>query len=251
MTANQYWIMRAARENQLDKAIDELINELQRCYLDSARNLIPKLEKLYFEILRDTDGKVLVSHLYQYNRYYDILNEINDELRKMGFKEAYAFTNELTGVYEYNRKLINPTWNLAINKSAVDEVINRIWVGTDNWSGRIWTNTNKLAQTVREELVNAFTTGSTTDDFVRKLMKDFSVSFHRAETLARTELAHCATQSTVDGYIDMGVKQYKVLVEKDCCEDCNELSNKIFDINDPEGYVPQHPNCRCSIVAIV
>ena len=124
-------------------------------------------------------------------------------------------------------------------------------MGDENWSSRIWKNTNKLAQTVRESLVNTFTTGSTTDDFVRTLMKDFSVSYNQARTLARTELAHCATQSTVDGYISMGVEKYKVLAEKDCCEDCNDLSNQIFEINDPTGYVPVHPNCRCSIVAVV
>jgi SPP1 gp7 family putative phage head morphogenesis protein len=251
MRSLDYWVLRASREKNLDIAIEELIKELQRCYLKSANDLIPKLEKLYLEILSDTKGEVLISHLYQYNRYYDIVNEINEELRNLGFKEAVLFEDELTGVYEYNRKLINPTWNLAINKSAVEETINRIWVGDENWSSRIWKNTNKLSQTVRESLIQTFATGSTTDDFVKNLMKDFSVSYNQAKTLARTELAHCATQATIDGYIEMGVTQYKVITEKDCCEECNDLSNKVFDINDPEGYVPMHPNCRCSIVAIV
>ena len=83
-------------------------------------------------------------------------------------------------------------------------------------------------------------------------MKDFSVSYGRAKTLANTELAHCSTMSTLDGYIQMGVTKYKVVVEKDCCDVCNDLSNQVFDITDDSGLVPDnsHPNCRCSIVAV-
>ena len=81
-------------------------------------------------------------------------------------------------------------------------------------------------------------------------MKDFSVSYSRAKTLANTELAHYSTAATIDGYIDMGITKYKVITEKDCCEECNDLSNQVFDINDPTGYVPVHPNCRCSIMAV-
>ena len=243
--------MRVLREKNLDIAIDKLIEELKRCYLKSSDRLIKELERLYYEIQTSTEGSVLVSHLYQYNRYYDIINNINEELYRLGSTEQVLFRKELTGVYDFNRKLIDPTFNLVINQDAVNEAINTIWVGTENWSDRIWTNTNKLATKVRESLIDAFTTGSTTDQFTRELMKDFSVSYNNANTLARTELAHCATQSTIDGYIKLGVKQYKVISEKDCCDACNELSNQIFDINDPEGYVPQHPNCRCSVVAVV
>lgn len=83
-------------------------------------------------------------------------------------------------------------------------------------------------------------------------MSAFSASYNNAKRLAITELAHIATQSTIDGYRKMGVSRYKVITEKDCCDVCNALSNKVFDVNDDSGLVPDnsHPSCRCSIIAI-
>ena len=83
-------------------------------------------------------------------------------------------------------------------------------------------------------------------------MNDFSASYNNAHRLANTELAHCSTHATLDGYVDMGVTKYKVIAEKDCCDVCSDLANQIFDITDDSGLVPDnsHPNCRCSIVAV-
>ncbi len=197
----------------------------------------------------EKEGKVLVSHLYQYNRYYEIMNLIEQESARLGKKEESLFRRELTGVYEFNRKLIDPTFNVALNKGAIDEAINRYWL-EDVWSNRIWKNTNQLAERVRENLIDAFTTGSGTEQFTKNLMREFGVSYNNAKRLAVTEMAHTSTMSTVDGYVQMGVTKYKVLTEKDCCEVCEELNGKVFDINDDTGYVPLHPNCRCSIVAV-
>ena len=110
---------------------------------------------------------------------------------------------------------------------------------------------NALSSKVREHIINIYATGESTDRFVRDLMKDFSTSYNNAKRLAVTELAHYTTQATIDGYIKLGVTKYKVITERDCWDKCSELSNKVFDINDPTGYVPNHCFCRCSVVAVM
>lgn len=177
------------------------------------------------------------------------MNKIQDELINLGDKEQRYFERELTGVYKFNRKLINPSFNAELNKQAIETAIHSAWLN-DVWSNRIWNNLDQLSARVRSEVVTIFTTGQSTDEFIKGLMKDFSVSYSRSKTLANTELAHYSTMATLDGYIEMGVTKYKVIVEKDCCETCEEVSNQIFDINDDSGLVPLHPNCRCSIVAV-
>lgn len=250
MKTSNYWIERALREEHLTHSIDELNRELQRCYQKSYERVEKELRRLYLEIM-ETEGTVQISHLYQYNRYYDIMNLINEESIKLGKKQQVIFDKELTGVYDYNRKLLDKTFNFMLNKEAVQEAIRTSWKG-ENWSERIWKNTYQLATSVRENLIDAFVTGSGTEQFTKNIMQDFSASYSNAKRLAVTELAHCSTHSTIDGYRAMGVTKYKVITEKDCCEVCSELSNQIFDISDDSGLVPDntHPNCRCSIVAV-
>ena len=248
MRTNNYWLQRVLREQNLTKSINTIDKDLQRIYKRAYENLSIELKRLYWEIL-EAEGEVLPSHLYQYNRYYILMNKIQDELIKLGNTEQRYFERELTGVYEYNRKLINPLFNVELNKSAIETAIHTAWLD-DVWSNRIWNNLDQLSAKVRSSVVTIFTTGESTDDFIKDLMKDFSVSYSRAKTLANTELAHYSTAATIDGYIDMGITKYKVITEKDCCEECNDLSNQVFDINDPTGYVPVHPNCRCSIMAV-
>jgi SPP1 gp7 family putative phage head morphogenesis protein len=251
MTSKQYWTERVLREANLSKSINTIEKDLKRIYQKSYNRLSDELKKLYWEIL-ETEGKVLPSHLYQYNRYYILMNKIQDELVTLGKKETQYFEKTLTNLYEFNRTLINPNFDVSLNKQAIQTAIHQGWLG-DVWSNRIWNNTNALSSKIREHTINIFATGATTDDFIKDLMKDFNVSYNNAKRLVVTELAHYSTMSTIDGYRAEGITKYKVIVEKDCCDKCNELASKVYDINDDSGLVPDnsHCNCRCSIVAVV
>lgn len=249
MKTTDYWKQRVLREAHLTRSISTIEKDLKRIYQNSYNRLEKELRRLYLEII-ETEGEVLPSHLYQYNRYYDIMNRLQEEMVGLGKREQVVFERELTNVYKYNLTLINPTFNANLNKQAIQEAIRREWLD-DVWSNRIWKNTNQLSNKIREHIIDTFATGAKSDDFIKSLMKDFNASYGRAKTLANTELAHYSTQAAVEGYRKEGITKYKVLAEKDCCDTCNELSNKVFDINDDIGLVPLHPNCRCSIVAVV
>ena len=122
MKTSNYWVERALREANLTHSIDELNTELQRCYLKSYNRVERELKRLYLEIM-EAEGKVQISHLYQYNRYYKILNLINEETVKLGRQQQVLFDKELTGVYNYNRKLLKNDWNILLNEAAVQEAI--------------------------------------------------------------------------------------------------------------------------------
>jgi len=81
-------------------------------------------------------------------------------------------------------------------------------------------------------------------------MDSFGVSFHNAQTLARTELAHIQNVSTIDKYKKIGITKVKVLVDKNCCEECTELKNTEFPI-DQAPILPVHPNCKCTYMAVI
>ena len=252
---SNYWKNREVRQRKyaLDRAIEILNEELRRCYSKSQERIINEMMKLYLEIMEDNEGKVLVSHLYQYNRYYELLNKITVELNKLGFTEKNIFENEFKRLYVQNQVTIGASFNLSseINFEAVENAINEIWLNDGlNWSDRIWKDKEKLSQRLRESLIDSLATGSGTNKLVKTLMDDFNVSFHNAETLARTELAHIQNKSTLDKFTKEGITKVQILVDKNCCEECTENKGKVFDIaNAPQ--LPIHPNCRCVYMAVI
>ena len=81
-------------------------------------------------------------------------------------------------------------------------------------------------------------------------MNDFGVSFHNAQTLARTELAHIQNQSTLDKYKQAGVSEVRILVDEGCCENCESHKNQVYPI-DSAPVLPEHPNCKCTYLAVI
>lgn len=83
-------------------------------------------------------------------------------------------------------------------------------------------------------------------------MERFNVSYHNADRLARTELAHVYNQSTLDRYVQAGVNKVKILETDDehTCEECRKLNKKIFPIA-TVPKLPIHPNCRGTYTAVI
>lgn len=110
----------------LDKSIDEINKVLQQEYLKLSDKLIGYLLELYVQILGE-DGKPLHSHLYQYNRYYEMLGKIQQELASFGIKEKKIFDTRLTDLYLKNSEVIGEQFNLGtyINKAEVENIIRR------------------------------------------------------------------------------------------------------------------------------
>ena len=128
---NNYWTKRQIQQriNLLDKTINDTDVELASQYLRSAKKLKAKLESLYKDILLDKDADtLLVSDLYKYNRYYDLLADINKELERLNTKEVEILGKQLPNMYKENHKLLNKQMalNNKINKDQVEHAVNSI-----------------------------------------------------------------------------------------------------------------------------
>lgn len=238
----------------LDSSIDEINKVLQKEYLKLSDTLLNYLMDIYITILGE-DGKPLKSHLYQYNRYYEMLNKIQQELSKLGVKENRIFDDRLVDLYRKNSEIIGKQFNLGSNLRTNDilSIVKTDWVGDgSNYSDRIWNDKRKLAQTLQEELIECVGTGSSPDKMKKRLMERFNVSYHNADRLARTELAHVYNQSTLDRYVQAGVNKVKILETDDehTCEECRKLNKKIFPIA-TVPKLPIHPNCRGTYTAVI
>lgn len=73
----------------------------------------------------------------------------------------------------------------------------------------------------------------------------------RAVALARTEVIRAHHSATVQEYRNWGVEGVKVKAEWSTamddrvCEICAPLEGRIYTLDEIEGMIPFHPNCRC------
>ena len=84
-------------------------------------------------------------------------------------------------------------------------------------------------------------------------MSEFKVSYSRADSLIRTEMAHIQTQAAAQRYKDAGLKQFEVWADEDerRCDVCGKLHQKRFFIGEQSKMPPFHPLCRCCVIPVI
>jgi SPP1 gp7 family putative phage head morphogenesis protein len=149
---------------------------------------------------------------------------------------------------------------INVSTAHAEQMINNIWCADGKtWSQRIWKNTERLTQTLNENLLHCVVAGKKTTELKRLLQERFSVSYRQADMLVRTEIAHIQTQAAAERYKDYGLQKYKFLgrEEHDGCghsPDCHDLNGKEFffaEMKEGLNAPPMHPRCRCCIVPVV
>ena len=177
-------------------------------------------------------------------------------MQKLGDKQVALLSKNFVKQYQsiYEALAIpGETAFAMIDKAAVEQMINSVWVADGkSWSSRIWTNTERLADTLNEHLIHCVATGKTPGELKKLLQEDFGVSYSRANSLVQTEMAHIQTEAAKKRYEGYGIQEVEVLADKDerRCDICGNLHEKRFPITS-QMPVPAHPRCRCCIIPVV
>lgn len=232
--------------------------QLQKYYGSAMEKVISDFEAVYHKLLNTMeDGKEPTpADLYKLDKYWEAQAQMRRELEKLGNREkvllSKAFETNYFEVY-YSIALPGEAAFNTVDKEIVDQVINSIWVADGKqWSQRVWENTERLAQTLNEELVHIVASGKKNSDLKKALQERFNVSYHRAETLVRTEVAHIQTESAKKRYQDYGIEYVEVLVDPDerTCDLCKALIGKRWKVTETPP-LPVHPNERCCLVPVL
>lgn len=244
-----YWEARE-QEALYNELLKEGENQLIGQYRRSAFTVLHLLLDLY------ADGLPTITDIYRYNRYYELLGLLNNDLKALGAKEIAITTSLLTDMYIKNKAIIGGDMLLPTSPKEVEMVINKIWCADGkHWSSRIWTHKDELANKVRNGIIDCISRGVSKDELAKELMRIYGVEFYKADRIARTELSYVQGQSTLNRFKEMGVGYYKIITAHDgrVCDMCAALDGKIFPIDKAEigvNYPPLHPNGRCSILAV-
>ena len=245
-----------------DKSIEEIEKQLKRYYSKSMKRVIEDFEATYDKLLATLkkDKEPTPADLYNLDKYWKMQAQLREELQKLGEKEIVLLSKkfEETWVDIYNSvALKSQTAYNTVDSSLVQEMINSVWCSDGKtWSQRVWDNTERLAQTLNDGLIDCVVTGRRATDLKNILQERFDVSYSRADTLVRTEIAHIQVQAASKRYEDFGLEYYEILgrEEHEIGCDCKKMDGKKVKLSEMRIGVnapPFHPRCRCDIMPVV
>jgi SPP1 gp7 family putative phage head morphogenesis protein len=258
--SRDYWQDREADAlvKIMERSVKETERLLAKSYANSARKVVKEFEATYDKLLTTiADGnKPTPADLYKLDKYWQMSNSINAELRALGYKQEKLLTKQFLKEFEeiYGAISFNELTTFStIDREGMVKAINSIWCADGKtWSQRIWNNIAELTEVLEAELIHSVITGKKTSELKTLLQEKFNVSYNQADMLVRTEMAHIQTSAAQQRYKDYGIQEVQVWADKDerRCDVCGKLHEKKFPIH-AKMPIPAHPRCRCSIVPVV
>ena len=250
--------MRDAQDEQATKTREETQKQIQAYYSKAMRRIIAEFEATYDKLLNTAkDGKPpTVADLYKLDKYWQLQGQLRAELQKMGDKETVLLAEQFEKTFQsvYNSLALPSQKQFSqMSKENVKQMISQIWCADGkSWSQRVWNDTERLQQSLNDRLIDCVITGKKTTQLNKFLQEEFNVSYNRADTIIRTEIAHIQTQAARQRYKDYGIREVEIYADTDnrTCPICSQLDGKRYGVYDALP-IPAHPRCRCCVVPVV
>ena len=144
----------------------------------------------------------------------------------------------------------------SINDDIVRKFVDAPWCNGENFSTRIWNDTQKLAQYLSTDIAQGFARGDSYDRLVRNLRQRFDrVNRRDAYRLIYTEGTYVMAESSIQPFTDEFTR-YRISTVGDSrvCPICRGISEKVFEISERQpgtNFPPFHPWCRCTFEIVV
>ena len=212
-----------------DKGLERELNTL------AMRSRITRLDKLYAEVLMALDAlgrkadKAMTAYLtdvYQ-DGYYHSLFEIG---KKRGLEGSVS----------------------RISKEDAEKVVRTPWSG-ENYSKRLWNNTEKLGKTIQQVVSSGVHRGLSVQKLSKMVEERMGVGHRQAVRLIRTEMNFSLNRSILDGVKASGMKYYRFVATLDrrTSAQCRSHDGHVYKVEDYSpgtNAPPLHPHCRSTIV---
>lgn len=262
-----YWAERQvkAQEKLTAKNVKEVQKQLIKYYGTTMKKILDDFENTYNKLLLSIDeGKEPTpADLYKLDKYWQTQAQLRKELTALGDKQLSLLSKQFEiNFFEVYYSFAIPSSDAftSISVEAALGMINQVWAADGKaWSSRVWENINRLQETLNEGLIDCVVAGRKPTELKRVLQERFGVSYNRANTLVRTEMAHIQTMAAQQRYKDYGLEYYEILGnDDDSCGnhgvDCHKMNGKRFsyaEMKVGKNAPPFHPNCKCCIVPVI
>ena len=242
----KYWKDRAIRmEEEKEAAAEALAERTRQSYIRSFKRLNRDIDALYVEILDKGIENMMATDLYNLQRYVALREKIAKETEGLAVQDNERLSKLLgdiaVGTYESNCKEMGIDFTILSEQQA-KAIASENWTGV-RFSDRIWGNANDFNARVMTDIEELILGGKGPDKLKKKLIEDYSIKFHEADRLIRTEASHAYNSAALQSYVDAGLQEVDFLAESDCCELCEPYRKKRFPIDDV-AVIQEHTDCR-------
>jgi len=181
---------------------------------------------------------------YIYTAYQKGINRARQELRKKGYNVPTA-----TGLTPGGLNPITVAMNRPIHAERVALIYTRAYNELKGITAAMDQQISRVLAQGLAEGKNALDIARTITDRVDK------IGITRARTLARTEVIAAHHRATVGEYREWGASGVQVMAEwatagGGVCELCAPMEGRVYTLDDIEGMIPFHPNCRCVAIPV-
>ena len=284
--SSSYWDKRAIKRlNEAEKTSDVYIKRIKKIYDQAYKDIDEEIARVYKNYSKETgldtqklrelltrsetkktweqmkrqglDKYIKDNYKSRISRLEQIQAQIYAKAKQIYPKEELEQTMCYKGVINNSYyKAVYDTqmgtgYDFSFNKidnRLTNALLNEKWSG-GNYSGRIWGNTDILADSLSQVLGGALLSGQSIEKTTKKIKYRFNVSKYYSERLVRTETNHFNNEADAMAYEEMGIDKYVFVATLDSrtSEKCQSMDNKVFDYKDKEvgvNFPPLHPNCR-------
>lgn len=218
-----------AKLSETDNAILRELNTL------AMRSRVSRLEKLHSETLQE---------LYKLG--------VATEERMNRFLEGAFKDNYYRSLFEIGRTAGLYSTISAVDDKLLEKVLKNPWSGKA-YSARIWTNQEKLAQTLKDTVFAGIHRGVSVPKLSRLVKERMDVGRYEATRLVRTELNYVHNQANLESIKDSGMMFYKFVATLDSrtSQKCRAHDGSIVPVEEAspgDNLPPLHPHCRSTII---
>lgn len=194
-------------------------------------------------------------------RLDDIDKSINRLINAVASKERDAIDKTMRKVYEssYHHAVYEAARMSGldlqtgpIDEGALETILKKKWSG-QNYSERVWNNTQKVADALKEEFMIGALTGKTEKEMTDSINEQFLSGRNKARRLVRTESSYIHNEAHFQAYKDYGIEEYRFVATLDLrtSQICRERDGSVYRLNDKKIGVnapPMHPWCRSTTI---
>lgn len=142
-----------------------------------------------------------------------------------------------------------------LSTKYVENILESRWKG-ENYSERIWGDTDALAKRLEELFTVEAVTGMSEFEMAKAIAQEFQTGIFVAKRLIRTEANYVMNKTKIKAWQEHGVEEYKIVVTLDLrtSKICRDISveDKVYKVKDAvlgTNVPPLHPFCRSVVIA--
>lgn len=198
--------------------------------------------------------------IYKLNRLEGLYLSTRMKMVELGAFEQEGFEKLLQESYQLGylssmKGLAKPPAFFNVNSEVMRQTINERWINGENFSDRIWSNKEKLINTLNNEIRDGIIRGESYKKMAQIIQNRTGVGASNTMALVQTESAFVLNQANKRAFMDAGVLRYEVcaVMDSKTSPTCRNLDGQQFEFKDAKvgvNYSPFHTRCRTTQIPI-